>query len=155
MLTERAVGIEEKNNISQSFIDQSDNEALDVFSFHEVKIKETKTKFFVFVLFIIVSLLDYLFYYIVRAMIEYSEDTNYNVQLETFNIIIIMGFSRIILKYPIYRHSKVALAIIIVHVCGMEKDTKREISLRTATTPENNDTFVKEVNRISLRMNFL
>ena len=149
------VGIEEKNNISQSFIDQSDNEALDVFSFHEVKIKETKTKFFVFVLFIIVSLLDYLFYYIVRAMIEYSEDTNYNVQLETFNIIIIMGFSRIILKYPIYRHSKVALAIIIVHFCGMEKDTKREISLRAATTPENNDTFVKEVNRISLRMNFL
>lgn len=63
-----------------------------MFSFHEVKIKETKTKFFVFVLFIIVSLLDYIFYYIVRAMIEYSEDTNYNVQLETFNIIIIMGF---------------------------------------------------------------
>ena len=36
----------------------------------------------------------------------------------------------------------------------LKKDTKREISLRAATTPENNDTFVKEVNRISLRMNF-
>lgn len=100
-LQEKQILFDDKDinhNISQlkSFIDQSDNEALDVFSFHDVKIEETKTKFFVFVLFIIVSFLDYIFYYIITAMIEYSEDSNYHIQLETFNIIIIMCFSRII-----------------------------------------------------------
>lgn len=118
-LQEKQILFDDKDinhNISQlkSFIDQSDNEALDVFSFHDVKIEETKTKFFVFVLFIIVSFLDYIFYYIITAMIEYSEDSNYHIQLETFNIIIIMCFSRIILQYPIYRHCKVAFLFFVI-----------------------------------------
>ena len=49
-------------------------------------------------------------------MIEYSdsEDSNYHIQLETFNIIIIMCFSRIILQYPIYRHCKVAFLLFVI-----------------------------------------
>ena len=45
--------------------------------------------------------------------------------------------------------------IIIIYVCGMDKNTKKEISSRAATTLENQDSFVQEVNKLNLRMNFM
>ena len=106
------------NNINQSIniYEESDKE-LDVISFHGVKLQKTKKILFIGMLFIFASLLDYVFYYIITGMIEYAEDSNYSVQLETINIILIMGLCRIILKYPIYRHSKVALILFFIGFC--------------------------------------
>lgn len=106
------------NTISQSIniYEESDKE-LDVISFHGVKLQKTKKIVFIGMLFIFASLLDYVFYYIITGMIEYAEDSNYSVQLETINIILIMGLCRIILKYPIYRHSKVALILFFIGFC--------------------------------------
>ena len=38
---------------------------------------------------------------------------------------------------------------------NLQKNTKKEISSRAATTLENQDTFVQEVNKLNLRMNFM
>ena len=107
------------NNINQmiSLVEESDNKELDVISFHGLKLQKTKRIAFIGMLFIFASLLDYVFYYIITGMIEYSEDSNYSVQLETINIILIMGLCRIILNYPIYLHSAISLILFFIGFC--------------------------------------
>ena len=87
---------------------------------------------------------------LVSYILATFSDTKENLKIYLIQLVI-SGIGIIIFMIGVLLYNE----IIIVHICGMEKNTKREISLKAATTLENDDTFVKEVNRISLRMNVI
>lgn len=87
---------------------------------------------------------------LVSYILATFSDTKENLKIYLIQLVI-SGIGNIIFMIGVLLYNE----IIIVHICGMEKNTKREISLKAATTLENDDTFVKEVNKISLRMNVI
>lgn len=82
---------------------------------------------------------------------NFSENENQDIINKFLTQSFISGTGVIIFMIGILLYNE----IIIIYVCDLHKNTKKEISSRAATTLENQDTFVQEVNKLNLRMNFL
>lgn len=82
---------------------------------------------------------------------NFSENENQDIINKFVTQSFISGTGVIIFMIGILLYNE----IIIIYVCDLHKNTKNEISSRAATTLENQDTFVQEVNKLNLRMNFL